>query len=426
MGLAARLAGVAGLACLAAGQPAAQDIPITVTAAWNGHAAAGAMSEIAITVTGAVARILRLELPAAGTGDLPRSIDITLAPDRPSFVWLPVRPAADGNVRIALDGADRRFDGVFEPPTANRPVAWVAAARTAATPATGAGLAPPVIAGPAAMPRTPQGYDTIAALVLDAAAVPRLDEGQTAALRAYLAGCGRTVVVGFPPPALTRIDAVAGCGGDRLAAVSTDPTGATADTALRRLLAMPEPPAPPLPETAAPAHPATTGLAAFAALYAVLAVAVGVFARVWWHLMPAPIVAAALAWWVWTGQPPAGETRLWAVAQPPAETGRYQAALRLDGMSLNTVRLTLPAGARLESWPAGSAVHHRAGRAELIVPTRLYGRDTIRFSGVVDRPAGTGVAGQPVDVAPAALGLALPDLPSRLRLTLTEPGDRGP
>jgi hypothetical protein len=96
---------------------------------------------------------------------------------------------------------------------------------------------------PAKLPRTAPAYSSIDALVIDRRMLHALAQQQLAALLSYVAGCGRTILIGASPEEVGLFGTAVGCNGRSFSAVASP---AEVGAALELLLAtiVQEPPAP--------------------------------------------------------------------------------------------------------------------------------------------------------------------------------------
>ena len=412
------------LALEVATSAAAQEV-VSVSPAWDGHLQTGAVSELGITLSAARDSIVRLNLN--GT-DPPVFAEIDVRGGIPTTAWIPVRPNRDGDVSVAVADTATVTRSLFEVPSTERLVAVVAshdAPDIAAVPLPTGARAVSVSSN--ALPRTPQGYGTMSAVVIDASAVTRLDARQMDALRAYLADCGRIVLRRFPAEAIRTIGLLAGCGGTFLATVKDD--GAIAGTVAALMAADSTAPHGDLPF--APPHPAAFGLAAFALLYVALIMGTVILARRWWHFIVSPVAAAALAYFVWTGRPADSHATVWSQANAAATTGRFQAHVRADGMGLGMAHITIPAAATLLSWPKDAvidvaATHEGYTTTVITFSTRLHSRESLTLKGTfAGIPSGL-APGKTVRFLPSGAGEAFSGLQAEGWLTVLPPGQPAP
>jgi hypothetical protein len=230
-------------------------------------------------------------------------------------------------------------------------------------------------------------YDSIDALLIDAASLAALDAGQWTALLGYVGSCGRTVMLGATGEAAQLYAAAAGCGGGALAVAAT---AAEAQDALAELL-----------RRAVTAPPAATGLAALAAdglgqWYAVVGALLAAAALLLLGAVFLPslvaqgaIAAAAAiggAWFV-QSRPVESQLIVWAEAGPGDRLAQYRALFRSTLARRGDTELPIPAELadprlcrelRGATW-AWSADDRRYDA--LAVQGRLFERTSVCFGG---------------------------------------------
>jgi hypothetical protein len=381
-----RLVLAAALTALAAGPSTAQEpagLAIEVGAAWAGRVAVGRTGEIVVRVTSTAGGLVRLSLPDAKPLV---TKTVRVAANVPATAAIALRVGADPAVRVRAI----REDGIaaettarpFLPVESERPVA--AAVSDPAAMRLPAGMQRLNVA-PEALPRTPQAYDAVLAVVVDGAALARLDAGQRAALALHLADCGRVVATRLPAEARTELRALAGCGGAFLA--TPEPDDDLAATVAPLLAAR-------LPPVADPGAAPRDDLVPFALLaflgaYLALIAAAMAMPRAW-PLFAIPAVAAALAVAVGYEQPPRIVLAVEAQAEPGAATARYRARATITGAGRAESRVAVPAFARLIGIPHSGAIEldDSSPWATVVLPGGLGRRDELRWDGPATLPAG--------------------------------------
>ncbi|NJD30968.1 MAG: hypothetical protein FIB04_03700 [Gammaproteobacteria bacterium] len=223
---------VAAAACFA-GRASAAATDAEAFPAWDGWSRPGRVTEIAVRMVGQERRAVGVRIDSGGA-----TVRTTLAlePGQPSVTFVPVRAAETVSVRATgsrRDGLARDLRlALSESPL----LAWVA------PPSAG----PPVagfhtIAFEAQqLPHTASAYSSIDALVIERGRLPALAQEQFAALLSYVAGCGRTVLVGASTEDAALFRAAVGCGGQAFAAVaSPDEAGVALERMLSATLVRP-------------------------------------------------------------------------------------------------------------------------------------------------------------------------------------------
>ena len=296
--------------------PAEGDLRIDLVPAWEGMARPGAVTELEIRLNGGRAGDYVLELSG---GEAPLRITASTGPGGAATLWVPYRAAADPFVGVtayrdgqAVGRAEKRIHHVI---SGSRVVAVSLADRSRASKMNIA-LPKSVVlnASPMALPRTPQAYDAIDLLVLDAASLSALDDVRLSALQGYLGGCGKLIVEWLPDNGVQRLRSLSGCGG-RFIGVFDDEAPLTLGAL--RLLEAPTAPLPRAFELARARNPDVTNdiylpIVVFLCVYLLIMLGIALTTRKALPLLLVPVLAAALAVFAWRERPPRSELIIWS------------------------------------------------------------------------------------------------------------------
>lgn len=363
----------AGFAAQAAGA-----LELEVVPSWAGWSRPGRTTEV--------------ELRLAGTG----SVNVTIeAGGQRITTTVPVAAGEQARLRVPVPAASL-LSVDAAPPTgsalheqvplslAEAPLlAWVVAATGAPVPA-GFQRVP---LDPAALPGTVDGYGSIDALAIDAAALAVLDDEQWNALLGHVASCGKTVLVGAADEAALLFASAAGCSGRALGfALDADTAATQLDDLLRRVT--PEPIdarslAALVEDDLSLWYRIVGTLAACAALLLLAAIFLPSLAM---HVALAAAAAIGAAWFV-QSRPADAQLVIWAEAGPGDRLARYQAlqqaslARRGDTVVALPAELATPHACR--EWPGATWRWSASERRyeSLAVAGHLFGRVPVCFAG---------------------------------------------
>lgn len=387
----ARARGLLLLASLLAAPWARAELTVDPVPAWAGHARHGAVTEVGVRLLAALAGPVEITLRSTRSSV---TTTLDLAPAVAQTVYLPARVGDEPRLAIEVHARGqpplRRAVDLHPLEAATAAVA-VAAGGTlpgAADLADGAdSVAFPVDA--ASLPRLPQSYAWIDALVLDERALAELDDRQREALGRYLAGCGQLALADRSGAALDGLRARAGCGGRRVGSMAPPAADGAASGA-------DDDRADPRPEdlrhgleavsAAAGEGAAATELGAYFAAYGlVLALAAWVARRPAW-LLATPVAAAAVGLAVWSQAAPTSRVTSWGELDGGDPAARFAALVRLAGHGPGHHAVRLPAhfGLPLATRDQDRvALRLSAGgpEAQLEVETRLLSEHAFVVSG---------------------------------------------
>jgi hypothetical protein len=375
------------LGALVASSAAGAGLDVEAQPAWAGLARAGRWSEVLVRVVSRRGGELALEL--AG-GEVRSLLSTRVEAGEPTLLRLPARPGSAGGLRLVVRGPggaleERHLSLVRSAPD-QKVVAWVGtSARAPGKPPPGQIAAAP---DPGTLPVHPRAYETVDALVIDAAALAALETDQLRAFEAHLASCGRVLILGSSAAALAHGRHRAGCGGEFFRASA----GGSVEEALRTLLARHPRPLPSpgeLAALAAGAHrPNAEGaLVAFFTLYAASLLVGGTVLRRPAGLVALPVAASALLLLSFGASRPEVSMSVWSEAASGAGQVRFSALLRVDGMAPGGQVIELPRDADLpELLPSGAGLTLHlppddAGRLRAELPTRLLSAEALLVQG---------------------------------------------
>jgi hypothetical protein len=182
-----------------------------VIPAWDGWSRPGRITEVEVRLRSAQRRSVALRV---SSGRETVRAELALEPGQPSITFIPLRAAEAVTADTGREGETREIRlALSESPL----LAWVVPAGEAEPFAGFHG----VTFDPAKLPHTPSAYSSIDALVIDRRLLPSLAQDQFAALLSYVAGCGRTVLVGASSADVGLFRTAVGCGGRSFAAVDS-------------------------------------------------------------------------------------------------------------------------------------------------------------------------------------------------------------
>lgn len=202
---------------------------LEVKPAWDGWSRPGRLTEVGVDVRAREDGAVTVRLVSGGDTVTSK---LKLDAGRAVVLHLPVRTGE--SVAVDLQGQDGGHIAAKALPMAlsEAPLlAWVAPQAPVEVPAGFHAVA----FEPAALPRTAAGYSSVDALVIDRQRLMSLEHDQLAALLAYVAGCGRTILVRGTPEDENVLRGAAGCRGDGFAGV---PTADDAGSRLEQMLAV--------------------------------------------------------------------------------------------------------------------------------------------------------------------------------------------
>ena len=217
-----------GLGLLLAAASVQGQAPIEATLGWNGHIAADAYTEIAISGRSVPGESLRVRTTGGST-----QVEALMPAGNNglSSVTLPLPVTGAGDIRLQA-GTGNNTSGVIAAGRLRPGPGLVAivgvriAEKLESVPGT-------VAVAPTDLPRLGATYAHVRALVVDGTVLPELDAAQLRALLEYVGTCGRAVFAGASPAVQRTLEQRAGCGGRLLAMLPDD---APVDTALSALL----------------------------------------------------------------------------------------------------------------------------------------------------------------------------------------------
>ena len=353
----------------------ADEISLTVSAAWSGRAPPNRVTEIVVGIESTKDADVVLELP-----DMRPTTAKTVhaVAGRRIVAAVPVRPGTMGAVRLIARRADgARLESNVRPFTSSvsEPAVALALEGLAEAPSD-AGF----VVGSGALPRTPQAYDAVKALAIDGSTLLHLDAGQRAALQHFVAGCGRLATVALPDTAQRELRALAGCGGTLLVHVD-DP--ARLGDALAALLARPIP-ALKSPTPAWPGRDIGIPLLALLLAYGATIVAILATCRRGWPALAASILTTVLVLGLWGHAQPLTSAALEEDKTPGSEGARTRGRIVALGVGRVEASVEIPSGAQLTRLPANARLefHDAPSRLAVVFPTGLGMRHEIDWEGV--------------------------------------------
>jgi len=367
---------------------AAEPLQIELLPAWNGWLRAGAVTELGVRLTAEQGGEVILTV---ATGSARTETRAFLEPQAPLTLWLPVQPDSNsatvvtavlaGHAPVQREFADWQWRAT---PLVAVVGNWPDSQLT--------GRQDWMIFRPnlGSLPHTPQGYQPIAALLLDTAVLVSLDEAQLAALRGYLSGCGK-LVLGGPPAAADRLQRFAGCQERFVRRVEAPELGsvALASLWLEQILALPGMTG---LEPLLPDRESWRPLALLFAGYALVMLLLAMFVHQMAPLLLAPVAVSALGLAVWSRGGAEIDLVSWAEITSGDTSARYAALLRVTGQGRGDYALTVPTAFGLPTaWDSASPLaiedYRQPARRRLLLHTRLLEPQTFRFTGVFDGAA---------------------------------------
>jgi hypothetical protein len=370
--------------------PAEGDLRIDLVPAWEGVARPGAVTELEIRLNAGRAGDYVLELSG---GEAPLRVTASTGPGGAATLWVPYRAAADPFVGVTAyrDGqpvgrAEQRIHHVI---SGSQVVAVSLVDRSRASKMDIA-LPKSVVlnASPNSLPRTPQAYDAIDLLVLDAASLSALDDVRLSALQGYLGGCGKLIVERLPDNGVQRLRSLSGCGG-RFIGIFDDAAPLTLGAL--RLLEAPTAPLPRAVELARARNPDLSNdiylpIVVFLCVYLLIMPGTALTTRKALPLLLVPVLAAALAVFAWRERPPRSELIIWSESGGQNAATRYAALLSVIGAGPATATLGFPPGVIPRNIPADDVRQVRTAEdavagAGVEIHTRLLSRTDLYFQG---------------------------------------------
>jgi hypothetical protein len=391
-----------GLLLLAAGTAAGtaagrEVVKLTITPAWNGHARAEAMGEIAVKIDSDAARKTRVVIQS---GRQITEVRFDVDGGVPRTVFVPVPVGADGFVTATAFSDDNRIARsaarLFTPLAGKRFVPMASPQAVDGLPisinVSGLLFLPGSID---TWPHTAAGYAAADAVVLYSGELRRMTADQLNAFGLFAADCGRILLVVTDNSQLeAEIAKAAGC-----AARFVQRVGNIADlpASLDRLLAQPRPSLPDAAELA-PLFDEMAGPARFALLiafvlgyFAVLGLSVFISRNIWLPLL-AIVAMTGLGGVIWYWGVPLTQAVVWGKSTEGDRWRRETVVIHVHGRGKASLRLR-PAGYVLDRSSAANDLVpvYEIGRdgswqEEIIVQTFLFSKHEIVFRRVVGQP----------------------------------------
>jgi hypothetical protein len=330
--------GIALLALALSATPVAGAAPqVELTPAWAGWSRPGRMTEVAVRVRADAAARGAIEIAA---GAQSARTPVSLAAGESLQLEVPVASAESLEVTIDIDGAPRESRtqvlSLSESPLLGVGLASGGSARMEGFHAV------PLV--PADLPRVAAAYQSMDALVLDAATLRALDPRQLGALIGHAAACGRIALVAPDGGAWRVLEGAAGCGARMLV------SGESVAEVLVRLqdsLAVPAATLPSASDLAALLRPEPTAwpriVAALVAFFGVAALAV-TFTAAPVVLLLVPLLASAILAALLHAWEPRPRLVVWAEAEPSARVAQYQAWQAMSGTARRRLDVPVLAG----------------------------------------------------------------------------------
>jgi hypothetical protein len=364
----------------AAATPA--ELRIDVRAAWDGLTRPGRWTELSVSIVSPLGGAVALE--ARGSAVTTR-VTGRVEAGVPAAFRLPC--LAEEGVSLGVVGPDGR-EHVREvplrsPATDRRVVAGPSEALA------GAGLEAVLVdLEPRSFPSFARAFETLDALVLDAATLSGLSSLQLRAVRRYVAGCGRTLLLDVPANA-ARWRAEAGCDAVFLAMVGP---AASRTALLPRLLEARGQPLPGVHELSrqlslSRRHAAHTPLLAYFAVYLALLVLGGFVLQSARSLLVIPIASALLLLVGFSFSRPVLSAVAWTEATSGSSTARFVALVRVDGLARGAARLEIPRDLGPPDPPAGTRLRIEVDPEDpflrVEVATHLLSRRALQLRGAL-------------------------------------------
>ncbi len=388
--------GIAVYLAIASCSPAAaalRDMAVEIFPAWNGFAVPGKTTEVAVRLT---AREDGQAIVRVRSAEMISHAKVRLAADQAQVTRLPLTAPLSGGklaIEIALEeGAEPRIEQWSPTWITDTPLVatttdqvWRALADNPSRSYTAR------IVTARGLPRTPHGYGTVDALIIDQSGLTRLDAQQLSALFAFLGGCGRLVAWDMTPDIAARLGAAAGCDRQFFSHVQSV-EGLRA--ALTRMLPL-QPVALPTGARLSSLLDSSSGqsitgtVALFLAAYCVLMWVAARAAFPAWVVLLLPPAASLAVPLIWLGRAPELVSVGWAEMWSDDRVARTATLVQLHGAGRGTGELSLPAVGGLPV--AQIASPQRPLRLELgndaltvRVPVRLLAREELLFTGVTE------------------------------------------
>ena len=354
--------------------PAATGVTASFVPAWEGRYLPGRATEIGIDLLATTGGPFQVVVESGGGRVLYRGV---LEAGTPLVDWLPLpapRPGEAVVVSLSLNGEEVLREQVPFMPVA-APLA------VAVRPMTGDASRPALSIPPRELPRTADGYRSVASLSMPLEALPQLDGRQLEALRDFVGSCGTLLLPARGARLLRDMQAIAGCGGKGMRILGP---GSSAET--------PVPPVQPLPFPAAEAgeNPARL-LLLFFPVY-LLALALPLFSRRGrLPLVVVPVLGTLVLMFAWPRQDNPARLFGWAETESGSRSARYTAVLDVTGTSgSSALRIDLPRRFGIpccSSAPPVMEFHPGYGdRETLVMGVRPFSRLEYRFEGSLPVP----------------------------------------
>jgi hypothetical protein len=360
---------------------AAPQIDLTATPAWKGWSRPGRTTEIEVrlSATGAVRAALD-----ASAGVQARHAVVDLEPGRTLRMQLAL-PVADKVVVIAqaLEGnLQRREIGIAQ---SESPLLGVSLVGGATVELDGFHS---IALDAADLPHIATSYSSIDALIVDAPTLAALDRRQLNALLAFIAGCGRTVVLDPDRELARTLGGRAGCGGRALLhAVSPSQARELLDASLATAL-----PAPIDPRGIGAPGGAGDAIwnrvaAALAACFAAAALAILFFRPLPAVLITSTLCTAALMALL-HAMPARSRLAVWSEGESGVTLARYQAWQQVPGRVRERTTVRVPPLLASAAQPCDPTVAMRldvdagSGQAtQATFDTRLFSQVSLCYAG---------------------------------------------
>lgn len=335
------------LLCLSAARAGAALLSLEVVPAWEGRWHPGATTELAVRLLSDTRGTALLTVPEHNP---PIRINGDVQPNEPVYLHLPVRPPVAGRLIVEArvdSGAPSRVEVAFDVPPGQPIIPFLPDAAKGTDTRSSFGMDTNGIFRPraSALPRSAEAYEAIDVLALGGAAIAALDSAQLAALHAYLANCGKAVLVAADRHQFSKLSISAGCGGRMFSRVST------AEELDEHIATLIDASASPLPGMAAlralsadtaVSNAAWQPLAAFCLFYFISVLVVARSARRPMALLAIPPIAAAIGFFAWSGSTPERHLVSWTEMDSGSQTARFSALLSIVGRGRAETVTTLP------------------------------------------------------------------------------------
>ena len=326
---------LAAVACVSCAASASDSLPLEVIPAWDGWSRPGRITELELRLHSLERRSVTVRVNA---GLETVRTEIALEPGQPSSTFIPLRAAESVTVDTGGEGDTRDVRlALSESPL----LAWVVPAGDAEPFAGFHGVS----FDPGRLPHTSSAYSSIDALVIDRRLLPSLAQDQFAAWLSYVAGCGRTVLVGASPADEGLFRTAVGCGGHSFAAVaSAGDVGAELDRMLAAAVERP-PDAVSLSQVDGPDLRAWYLVVTVLAVCAAVVVLAGIFTSSLAAAIVVPALLAAGVFGFMQSRSPEGRLVVWAESGAQEHLAQYRGLQR--GIALGRGRFDMPVLAAL-------------------------------------------------------------------------------